>query len=171
MALHKQGLDYYSHPLGMTTGIRTSNIRRKYGSTAIDVWLALLDLIYKDKGYYISYGEADRNDVIWDIAGRVRGKDAPDEETIGRIIDELVRDGFFDADLAYEGILTSEEIQEQFYLSTLKRRRIEIEWQYWLLDLHKMYSLATKSPILKVVEEYRRSLAANGRNVDGNMTS
>lgn len=171
MALHKQGLDYYSHPVGMTTGVRTSNIRRKFGSTGIDVWLALLDLIYKDKGYYISYGEADHSDVLWDIAGRVRGKDAPDEDTIGRIIEELVRDGFFDAALANEGILTSVEIQEQFYLSTLKRRRIEIAWEYWLLDYQRMYNLATKSPILKIVEECRRSLAASRRNVDGNMTS
>ncbi len=148
MALFKQGLDYYAHSIGMTTGVRMSSIRRQYGSVGVDVWLTVLDLIYKDRGYYLAYGQFERSDVLWEISGRLRGKDSPDEETVGKIIDELIREGFFDLDLAYQGILTSEQIQEQFYLSTLKRKHVEIEREYWLLSVAQMSRLAKKSPIL-----------------------
>lgn len=154
MALHKQGLDYYSHPVGMTTGVSMANIRRKYGSVGVDVWQVLLDMIYRNKGYYIGYSDTERSDVLWEISGRVRGKDAPDEQTIGNIIDDLIRDGLFDVDLFMEReILTSAEIQEQFYLSTLKRKSLTIEWAYWLIGYERMYAMATKSPILRAYEE------------------
>ena len=148
MALHKQGLDYYAHSIGMTTGVRMSSIRRLYGSVGVDVWLTLLDLIYKDRGYYLPYSQFERSDVLWEISGRLRGKDSPDEETVGKIIDELIHEGFFDLDMVGEGILTSVQIQEQFYLSTLKRKHVEIEQQYWLLSIARMTILAKKSPIL-----------------------
>ena len=53
MAFNKEGIDYYSHFIGMTNDEKLSDLRMEYGSVAIDVWLTLLDLIYGGKGYYI----------------------------------------------------------------------------------------------------------------------
>lgn len=57
MAFNKEGIDYYSHFIGMTNDEKLSDLRMEYGSVAIDVWLTLLDLIYGGKGYYIDYGD------------------------------------------------------------------------------------------------------------------
>ena len=39
--------------------------RRKYGAAAIVVYLQLLVMAYRDKGYYLAYGDSDRDGVIW----------------------------------------------------------------------------------------------------------
>ena len=49
MAFNKEGIDYYSHFIGMTNDEKLSDLRMEYGSVAIDVWLTLLDLIMEAK--------------------------------------------------------------------------------------------------------------------------
>ena len=45
--------------------------RRKYGAAAIVVYLQLLVMAYRDKGYYLAYGDSDRDGVIWSIKSEV----------------------------------------------------------------------------------------------------
>ena len=91
MAFNKEGIDYYSHFIGMTNDEKLSDLRMEYGSVAIDVWLTLLDLIYGGKGYYIDYGdEKTKNRVVWKILGIIRGKYPPTPETVMAIIEGLV---------------------------------------------------------------------------------
>ena len=44
--------------------------RRKYGAAAIVVYLQLLVMAYRDKGYYLAYGDSDRDGVIWSIKAK-----------------------------------------------------------------------------------------------------
>lgn len=64
--------------------------RRKYGAAAIVVYLQLLVMAYRDKGYYLAYGDSDRDGVIWSIKSEVlSGRYEPDAEKIAEMIDCL----------------------------------------------------------------------------------
>ena len=68
--------------------------RRKYGAAAIVVYLQLLVMAYRDKGYYLAYGDSDRDGVIWSIKSEVlSGRYEPDAEKIAEMIDCLAAHG------------------------------------------------------------------------------
>ena len=153
MAFNKEGIDYYSHFIGMTNDEKLSDLRMEYGSVAIDVWLTLLDLIYGGKGYYIDYGdEKTKNRVVWKILGIIRGKYPPTPETVMAIIEGLVACELFSGDLFKSGILSSKRIQEQFYQATVERKAVDINLDYWLLDFQKMKKLSSRNSILQLFE-------------------
>mgnify|MGYP000246601995 FL=1 len=153
MAFNKEGIDYYSHFIGMTNDEKLSDLRMEYGSVAIDVWLTLLDLIYGGKGYYIDYGdEKTKNRVVWKILGIIRGKYPPTPETVMAIIEGLVACELFSGDLFKSGILSSKRIQEQFYQATVERKAVDINLDYWLLDFEKMKKLSSRNSILQLFE-------------------
>ena len=153
MAFNKEGIDYYSHFIGMTNDEKLSDLRMEYGSVAIDVWLTLLDLIYGGKGYYIDYGdEKTKNRVVWKILGIIRGKYPPTPETVMAITEGLVACELFSGDLFKSGILSSKRIQEQFYQATVERKAVDINLDYWLLDFEKMKKLSSRNSILQLFE-------------------
>lgn len=150
MAEFKCGLDYYSHYIGMTKDGKLRKIRKQYGSVGVDVWLAVLDLIYSDKGYYIPYGDENEiDDVTWKVADYVKGKYAPDVTTVEEIIESLVACGLFSGDLFKLGILSSKRIQLQYYASTVERKAVEIIPEYWIVSLDEMKKLSERSSILR----------------------
>lgn len=150
MAEFKCGLDYYSHYIGMTKDSKLRKIRKQYGSVGVDVWLAVLDLIYSDKGYYIPYGDENEiDDVTWKVADYVKGKYAPDVTTVEEIIESLVACGLFSGDLFKLGILSSKRIQLQYYASTVERKAVEIIPEYWIVSLDEMKKLSERSSILR----------------------
>ena len=65
--------------------------RMKHGYVVNEVYDALLDLIYGDKGYYLDYSEPD--DVIWEIQQYLFGKYQVSTEEIADIVAELVACG------------------------------------------------------------------------------
>ncbi len=148
MAQIKRGLDYYAHNVGMTADRRLIGIRREYGSAGIDVLFALYDMLYSNTGYYLEYNDRTRSDVLWELGGIVRGKNSPEDNVIAEIIDAFVVAGLFDKELYSKGILTSVQVQEQFYMSTLKRKIVQVNTSYWLLSAEQMKALSDKSPIL-----------------------
>lgn len=150
MADFKEGLDFYSHYIGMTRDSKLHKIRKKYGSTGIDVWLAVLDLIYMDKGYYIAYGDEEQKDsVAWDVLDYVKGRYAPDVTTVEEIIEGLVACGLFSGDLFKLGILSSRRIQKQYYKSTAERKAVSVIPEYWLISIDEMKKISERSLILR----------------------
>lgn len=150
MAEFKCGLDYYSHYIGMTKDSKLRKIRKQYGSVGVDVWLAALDLIYSDKGYYIPYGDENEiDDVTWKVSDYVKGKYAPDVTTVEEIIESLVACGLFSGDLFNLGILSSKRIQLQYYVSTVERKAVEVIPEYWIVSLDEMKKLSERSSILR----------------------
>lgn len=152
MAPTKTGLDYYSHSIGMTKDRKFRTVRKEYGSAAIDVWLALLDMIYSDKGYYLEYNDKTKDDVVWDILDYVKGKYAPSPETVEGIIESLAACELFSGDLFKLGILSSKRIQQQYYAATVERKAVTVLPEIWLLDTETMKSLSERSPILRFFE-------------------
>ena len=53
MAPVKQGLDYFRYRMGLLKDRKLRKAKMKYGPAAPVVYLALLELIYSDKGYYL----------------------------------------------------------------------------------------------------------------------
>ena len=150
MASFKTGLDYYSHYIGMTKDKKLHRIRFKYGSVGVDVWLALLDMIYGDKGYYIEYGsDSEKEDVVWDVLAYVQGKYAPTAETVADIIEDLVACGLFSGDLFKSGILSSKRIQLQYYAGAVERKAVEVNPDYWLPTVEEMKKISGRSTILR----------------------
>ena len=79
----KDGLDYFRHDIGLMSDPKLITARRKYGAAAIVVYLQLLVMAYRDKGYYLAYGDSDRDGVIWSIKSEVlSGRYEPDAEKI-----------------------------------------------------------------------------------------
>ena len=124
--------------------------RRKYGAAAIVVYLQLLVMAYRDKGYYLAYGENDRDGVIWSIKSEVlSGRYEPDAEKIAEMIDCLAAHGLFDGDLFQQGIITSHRIQEHYYFATAGRTNPEVKWELWLLTEQEMREISSRSVLLQ----------------------
>lgn len=124
--------------------------RQEFGYLAIVVYLALLCILYRDKGYYIEYNDQTREDVIWSVTTEfLTGKYQPNQETIAQVIDRLAACGLFSGDLYQQGYITSKRAQETYYKATLDRKAISVDWHLWLLDEADMNELSARSVILQ----------------------
>ena len=131
----KPGLDYFRHDVGLMSDPKLITPRRKYGAAAIVVYLQLLVMAYRDKGYYVDYGAESRDDVIWAIKSEVlSGKYEPDADKIAEMIDCLVNRYTYSHDLYQRGFITSHRIQEHYYFATSGRTDPEVRWDIWLLS-------------------------------------
>ena len=148
MAHIKTGLDYYSHPTNMTDSAELMDIRMEYGSVGLMVWFALLDLIYEHEGYFIRYDPENRNRTLIQIMNKISGKDAPSKADIMSVISYMVEIGLFDAGAFEKGILTSCDIQMQYFQGTLKRKDVKVDKDIWMLSMDDMLSVSEKSPII-----------------------
>ena len=146
----KDGLDYFRHDIGLMSDPKLIGARRKYGAAAIVTYLQLLVMAYRDKGYYLAYGENDRDGVIWSIKSEVlSGRYEPDAEKIAEMIDCLAAHGLFDGDLFGQGIITSHRIQEHYYFATAGRTNPEVKWELWLLTEQEMREISSRSVLLQ----------------------
>ena len=85
MGQFKQGLDYFPFTIGLLKDRKLRKLKVKFGYMVTIVYISLLELIYSDKGYYISYGLDSKDDVICDILENLQGRYTPEAETeIGR---------------------------------------------------------------------------------------
>lgn len=99
------------------------------GAAGVCVMLKLLTEIFRN-GFWLQWGEDEQAMMAWELHGMV-GK-----ETVGTVVAECLKRGFFDAELYnLYGILTSEEIQRKYAQGTRGRREVDIEGAYWLPDL------------------------------------
>lgn len=150
----KMGIDYYSHDVTMLTDMRFRKVRRDYGAISLIIYQALLDFIYSGEGYYLRYDSTTKDDIIWNITDYVRGKNAPDEKEIEEIVDALILSGMFcQKSYANFQILTSEHIQLQYYQATIKRKKIKIKKEYWLISIEDMEEISPKSVILSQLSD------------------
>ncbi len=147
----KQGLDYYPREIDLLRDRRLRRARMKHGYIVAGVYDALLDLVYRDKGYYLDYSNPD--DVVWEVQQYLFGGVPVDENQIPVIIADLVASGLFDEALFAKGILTSRDIQRVFYKVTASRRHIEMDFSLWLLEKEEMRELSSRSVILDAFED------------------
>lgn len=143
----KQGLDYFPHEIGLMQDRKLRKVKMKYGCIATSVYIALLEMIYGDKGYYIAYAE-NKDDVIWQILEFLQGKFQPSAETVSDVIDGLADAQLFSTD-CYPKIITSKRIQQTYYSATVDRKAVNIDFEIWLLSIEEMKALSSKSFILQ----------------------
>jgi hypothetical protein len=135
---------------GDTFYVKTENSEKfKIRLIGIDALTSLLCLIYKEKGYYISWNK----DTLFDIAQEA----CCEEEEMQAIIDDCLAVGLFD-DLIYKeyGVLTSQAIQEQYHkIITDSRRKYKLPLEhFWLIkedfkDVTESHDFATTMPQTK----------------------
>lgn len=145
----KQSLDYFPLDVGALGDPKLIAPRQEFGYLATTTYLALLCMIYRDKGYYLRYDDETRASVTWTLTTEfLAGKYQPNPDTVAQVITRLSASGLFSGDLFRRGILTSKRIQETYYSATLDRKSISINWDFWILSENEMRELSSRSIIL-----------------------
>ena len=151
------GLDWFPFDVTLLTDRKLRRPRAEFGSAAVLTYIALLSLIYRDKGYYLAYQGDGREDVALDVADLIGGALAPDAlaqaDQIQKIIGALVDRGLFDRACFEAGVLTSRRIQRTYYNAVAERMNVQIEWEYWLLSEEEMRQISETNPILSAYHE------------------
>lgn len=96
------------------------------------IYECLLDIAYGDKGYYINYSGRGREDVLWQLSEYVAGRYAVPVETIANVIDRLVECELFSDGLYKRGFITSKRMQMSYFIATLGRSGVQINFDIWL---------------------------------------
>ncbi len=145
----KEGIDYFPFDVDLITDRKLRRAKVKYGSMAVMVYISLLCILYKDKGYYIEYFGEKKEDVLWEVCENLQGKHQPDVETVERVIQDLVAYGLFSDDhFKSEAIITSHRAQRTYFGATGQRKAANINFDYWLLSENEMRELSSRHPIL-----------------------
>ncbi len=162
----KVALDYFSYYIGLAKDKKFRSLKNKYGAgNVILTYLALLEMIYGGKGYYLVYNEKTRESIIDTITDEyLNGKYRPASATVAEVIDGLVEYEFFDSYLYERAILTSKRIQQTYYVSTVKRKMVEIDPDKWLLSISEMKVLSLASRILSIFINDENNRVNDGNN-------
>lgn len=139
----KTGLDYFPMDVDLQRDVKLRKPKQRYGSLAVEVYLALLCMIYRDKGYYLDY--RDPEDAAFSAREYLDGKYQPAPDLVKDIIEFLIACELFSGDYARnKNILTSRRIQATYYSATVDRTECKIDPDYWLLSLSEMAELSKR---------------------------
>ncbi len=125
----KQGLDYFPLDVGIFTDNKLKYISARFGEKGKLIVVELLCEIYRD-GYYTDWNE-DRAIIFAPYVGR-----NATHSRVNDVVGELVKHEFFDRDIFNSfAILTSKAIQRRFLKAVAERKLIEINSDYWLIEV------------------------------------
>lgn len=126
--ISKPGLNYFPLDVDFLNDRKVRKVMRKQGALAASALIAILSSIYKDKGYYMQWDE----DICFDLSEIVLMKMDDFESIIANAIEAEI----FDKKLFDEyRILTSESIQNQYRLCTNRRKLVDIDERYRLIEI------------------------------------
>ena len=125
----KRGIDYFSFDVDFFEDEKIQFISARFGIKGEIFTIRLLTRIYR-VGYYIHWDD-DAAFLFSKVAGR--GEIAPD--LANSIVHELVKRGFFNKSLFNSfRILTSRGIQERYLKACERRKFVEVDQKYLLVD-------------------------------------
>ncbi len=131
----KQGLQYFPLDVHVFEDPKLESLHYHYGPFGVFIYIRILTLIYK-QGYYLKRTAEELALTLHKLIGphwiRV--------DKILEIIDACVELRLFGRALFLQGVITSVSIQQQYVLSTKRRRNLNID-EYWLLDQATMEKL------------------------------
>ena len=169
MAVKKEGLDYFPFSVDLLEDEKLDILREEYGVVANDVYISLLCLLYKKKGYYIPYEtDIEKKDCVWFIYKRVRGGRYPvQQNAIPAVIESLVSQGLFSGRY-FPKIITSERAQRTYYSATVERKAdsLDIKQEYWLLSIEDMEKLSKKHPYYLSCTQISKSTDLKPKSTD-----
>ena len=140
----KVGLDWWPRDIGLYRDPKLRAARQKFGVLGPYVYECLLDIAYGDKGYYIAYSGEGREDTLWQLREYTAGLENVTIETLAAVVDQLAASGLFHAALYERGFLTSKRIQMGYFLATVTRNAVPINFDIWLLTEQEMRELQKK---------------------------
>lgn len=146
----KEGLDYFPFDVNLVSDRKLRRAKLKYGYLSTIVYIALLCILYKDKGYYIDYAEDKKEDILWDIIELLQGKYQPTAKLLENMIETLVECGLFDKEKFESNIITSKRAQIVYYRCTTERKITAVNFSIWLLSEQEMKAISEKSMILQL---------------------
>ena len=135
----KSGIDYF--PLDVALDEKFELIEAEFGLTGFGVVVKLLQKIYGGQGYYVEW----TNEVALLFAKRV----GLGGGVVSEIVEASVKRGIFDKTL-YDKyhILTSKGIQKRYFEAVGRRKSVEVEGAYLLVnaaDFSKNASITVKN--------------------------
>lgn len=125
-------MDWWPRDIGLFRDPKLRSVRQKFGVLGPYIYECLLDIAYGDKGYYINYSGRGREDVLWQLSEYVAGRYAVPVETIANVIDRLVECELFSDGLYKRGFITSKRMQMSYFIATLGRSGVQINFDIWL---------------------------------------
>ena len=134
----KVGLDWWPRDIGLYRDPKLRAARQKFGVLGPYVYECLLDIAYGDKGYYIAYSGEGREDTLWQLREYTAGLENVTIETLAAVVDQLAASGLSHAALYERGFLTSKRIQMGYFLATVTRNAVPIDFDIWLLTEQEM---------------------------------
>ena len=125
--LRKNDLDYFPLEININQDSKILLLEVKFGLEGFAVLIKLYIKIYGDKGYYCEWNEVEKL-----LFARMLGIDA---DRLDEIISTCIKFKIFDKKM-YEkySILTSKGIQERFFFITSRRKKINVENSYLLIN-------------------------------------
>lgn len=133
-----EGLMYFPFDVSIFDDPKIVDMNLTHGVIGEVVYLRLLTFIY-DQGYYL---EMSVESAVQALIRSIGNKWAPEKKEMIEIIYKAAEVGLFDKELLEKGVFTSKGIQKQFVLAT-RRRKIQSNLKYWLLDEKIMLELST----------------------------
>lgn len=127
-----KGIDYFPFSVDFFENNKIALLEAEFGNDGMVVILKLLSKIYRN-GYFLEWGTDEC------LLFARKAMDGMAVETVQAIVGKALDRGFFDRE-SFErfGILTSVEIQEQFFTVAAKRKKkLSNEMDYLLIDLSK----------------------------------
>ena len=150
----KTGLDYF--PLDTDFDSDLELYLLEHEAVGLAVWIALLQIIYRNKGYYIEYNK--------DLALLIKRKINVDINAINVCINALIERNILDKGVfEVHGVLTSRGIQKRFLEAIKRRKQIDLIKEYLLIDPKKYVNPEN-------VNIYSINVNINAQNVDINTT-
>ncbi len=134
----KTGLDWWPRDIGLYRDPKLRGARQRFGVLGPYVYECLLDMAYGDKGYFIEYSGQGREDALWQLREYTAGLENVTLETLAAVVDQLVASGLFSAELYERGFLTSRRIQMGYFIATVTRSAVPINFDIWLLTEQEM---------------------------------
>ena len=121
----KSGIDYF--PLDVTLDEKFELIEAEFGLTGFGVVVKLLQKIYGGRGYYVEW----TNEVALLFAKKI----GLGGSVVSEIVEASIKRGIFDKTLydKYQ-ILTSKGIQKRYFEAVGRRKSVEVEERYLLVN-------------------------------------
>jgi hypothetical protein len=125
----RDGVDYFPLDVGFLRDEKLRFVKGEFGAKGILIYLHILCSIYEENGYYKKWSD-DISILVSEEIGC-----GCDFNTIGHVVQGLIRRGLFDGRLSSTfGVLTSPGIQRRYLRAAVSRDDILIVKEYWLLD-------------------------------------
>lgn len=124
--IKKNGIDFFPVNVSFISGISCRKLMKCCGIESVSVLLSLFSRIYEYEGYFIGFNE--------DLAFRLSDELGASQQEIITIITHAVELGIFDeGKFRRFGILTSQEIQDNFLFATKRRKDSSLREEYLII--------------------------------------